>query len=66
LTLTDAGCAVLSRLVAARREHLEELATEWDPEHDGDAATYLRRAVRDLVPDVERPSGVATRPLTIG
>lgn len=68
--LTDAGCTVLTRLVAARREHLEELAAEWDPEHHGDAATYLRVAVRELVPDVERPSSAGTqtlaKPLTIG
>jgi DNA-binding MarR family transcriptional regulator len=50
--LTSAGCRVLERLVEARRAHLEELAEEWDPSHEDDAAGYLRDAVRDLVPDV--------------
>lgn len=50
--LTDAGCRVLERLVSARRAHLSELAEEWDPSRDDDAAAYLRKAVQDLVPDV--------------
>ena len=50
--LTAAGCQVLERLVDARRAHLEELAEEWDPSHEDDAAGYLRDAVHDLVPDV--------------
>ena len=53
-TLTPRGCQVLDRIVAARRAHLAELAEEWDPTHQNDAATYLRDAVRDLVPDVRR------------
>jgi len=52
--LTANGCQVLQRLVSARRAHLEELAEEWDPEHGVEAASYLRNAVRDLVPDVRR------------
>jgi EmrB/QacA subfamily drug resistance transporter len=54
--LTAAGCEVLERLVTARRAHLAELAADWDPERDADAATYLRNAARDLVPDVRRPA----------
>jgi hypothetical protein len=54
--LTAAGCDVLERLVTARRAHLAELAADWDPERDTDAATYLRSAVRDHVPDVRRPA----------
>jgi len=50
--LTPTGCHVLERLVEARRAHLDELAEEWDPTHMDDAASYLRDAVRDLVPDV--------------
>jgi DNA-binding MarR family transcriptional regulator len=50
--LTARGCEVLERIVTARREHLAELAEEWDPKHESDAASYLRNAVRDLVPDV--------------
>jgi MFS family permease len=52
--LTSNGCQVLDRIVAARRAHLAELAEEWDPTHEDDAASYLRSAVRDLVPDVRR------------
>jgi len=54
--LTPTGCTVLERLVTARRAHLSELAEEWDPKHDIDAASYLRDAVRDLVPDVRQVS----------
>jgi EmrB/QacA subfamily drug resistance transporter len=52
--LTSTGCQVLERLVSARRAHLAELAEEWDPKHESDAASYLRNAVQDLVPDVRR------------
>jgi MFS family permease len=54
LALTDSGCDVLRRLVAARREHLTELAADWDPDRHPDLAAYLRDAARELVPDVRR------------
>jgi EmrB/QacA subfamily drug resistance transporter len=54
--LTPAGCEVLERLVAARRAHLADLAADWNSQRDTDAATYLRGAVRELVPDVRRPA----------
>jgi DNA-binding MarR family transcriptional regulator len=54
--LTPAGCEVLERLVAARRAHLSELAADWNSRRDTDAATHLRNAVRELVPDVRRPA----------
>ena len=54
--LTPTGCQVLDRLVSARREHLAELAEEWDPTHHDNAAQYLRDAVQDLVPDSRRVS----------
>jgi EmrB/QacA subfamily drug resistance transporter len=53
--LTASGCDVLQRLVLARRLHLAELAADWHPERDVDVATYLSRAVRNLIPDVRRP-----------
>jgi EmrB/QacA subfamily drug resistance transporter len=53
--LTASGCDVLERLVIARRLHLAELAADWHPERDVDVATYLRHAVRNLIPDVRRP-----------
>ena len=52
--LTSNGCKVLDRIVEARRAHLAELAEEWDPTHEDNAAAYLRSAVRDLVPDARR------------
>jgi len=52
--LTPAGCQVLERLVSARRAHLAELAEEWDPARESDAGDYLRKVVRDLVPDARR------------
>jgi EmrB/QacA subfamily drug resistance transporter len=59
LVLTDAGCAVLTRLITARREHLEELATEWDPRRNPEIVDYLRRTSREIVPDVARSSEAA-------
>jgi EmrB/QacA subfamily drug resistance transporter len=58
--LTDAGCAVLGKLLEARRDHLNELAADWNPESDPDAAAYLRNAVREVVPDVRRPPRLAS------
>lgn len=54
LRLTNAGCDVLDRLVTARRAHLEELAAEWTSGDPEDETTFLRDAVRDLVPDTNR------------
>ena len=54
--LTDRGCEVLGRLVAARRQHLADLASDWNPDRDPDVAAYLREAARELVPDVRRAS----------
>jgi EmrB/QacA subfamily drug resistance transporter len=56
LLLTAAGCDTLERLVIARREHLDELSSEWDPAHQPDAAEFLREVVRASVPDVRRPA----------
>ncbi|MGH7605351.1 MAG: DHA2 family efflux MFS transporter permease subunit [Gemmatimonadaceae bacterium] len=52
--LTSSGCDALDRLASARRAHLSELAEEWDPTRDADVSTYLRTAVRDLIPDARR------------
>ncbi len=54
--LTATGCRVLDRLVSARRAHLSELAEEWNPTLEGDVGAYLRKAVRDLVPDARHVS----------
>lgn len=53
LTLTDAGCAVLNRIVAARREHLSELAADWGRSGDADPSAFLVRAVERVLPDVQ-------------
>ena len=47
-TLTPAGQAALSRLVAARRAGLSELLADWAPEKHGALADYLRRVARDF------------------
>jgi hypothetical protein len=51
--LTAAGCDVLDRLVAARRVHLEELASEWDPDRH-DVSAFLTQAVERVVPNARR------------
>lgn len=60
--LTDAGCAVLARLEAARYEHLTALAADWHPERNADLAGWLAEAARGLVPVAARaPEGRADR-----
>jgi EmrB/QacA subfamily drug resistance transporter len=54
--LTPAGCSVMGRLVAARREHLAELVEEWNASEDENAAQYLTESVRDMIVDVRRPA----------
>jgi EmrB/QacA subfamily drug resistance transporter len=51
-TLTNEGCAVLDRLVVARRAHLADLVAEWNPHRSPDITQYLQDAVRDAVPNV--------------
>jgi EmrB/QacA subfamily drug resistance transporter len=43
-TLTPAGCAVLGRLLEARRARIAELLAEWNPREE-DAGSFLRGAV---------------------
>jgi hypothetical protein len=50
MRLTNDGCTVYDRLVQARREHLMELASDWDPDSQPDARQYLRAAVEEMVP----------------
>jgi DNA-binding MarR family transcriptional regulator len=54
--LTREGCEVLDRIVDARREHLSELAEEWNKTGGADAATFLRETVAELVPVARRPA----------
>ncbi|HEU5209108.1 MAG TPA: MDR family MFS transporter [Longimicrobiales bacterium] len=46
----DAGCALLDRLVAARREHLQETIRDWDPARRADVAAAIARVSREMVP----------------
>jgi EmrB/QacA subfamily drug resistance transporter len=49
--LTEAGCAVLARLVVARRARLATLIGEWAPEQRAELAAAIPRISRELVPD---------------
>jgi len=51
--LTEAGCEMYNRLVAARREHLAELWPEWSPQKREEVAELLRQLVRELIPEAE-------------
>jgi EmrB/QacA subfamily drug resistance transporter len=51
--LTRAGCVQLTKLVAARREHLAELFGDWGPSRREELAALLRRLADELVPDVQ-------------
>ena len=52
-TLTRAGCEVMTKLVTARRAHLEELFADWGPARREEVAALLRRLADELVPDVQ-------------
>jgi EmrB/QacA subfamily drug resistance transporter len=54
-TLTTAGCEALTRLVRARREHIQELIADWPATQRVETAAMFRRLAEELVPDV-RPS----------
>jgi EmrB/QacA subfamily drug resistance transporter len=58
--LSGTGCDVFDRLVVARREHLSELAADWDPDHHGDAANFLAQVLRRVVPDAHRVASAST------
>ena len=51
--LTDAGCDVYNRLVAARRERLAELWPEWSPNKREEVAEIMRRLARELVAEAK-------------
>ncbi|MBX6363521.1 MAG: DHA2 family efflux MFS transporter permease subunit [Gemmatimonadetes bacterium] len=51
---SDAGSAVLARLVAARREHLTALAAEWGADRRAELPDVLRELARELVPEARR------------
>lgn len=51
--LTEAGCEIYNRLLAARREHLAGLCPEWSPKKREEVAEILRRLARELVHEAE-------------
>jgi len=51
--LTDTGCDIYNRLVAARRERLAELWPEWSPKKREEVAEILRRLARELVTEAK-------------
>jgi DNA-binding MarR family transcriptional regulator len=48
--LTPAGCDVVDRLIAARRERLAEMFSDWPEEKHEEIATILTKLARELVP----------------
>ena len=50
--LTDAGRDALTRLIDARRAHLDDLLADWPAEQRPAVLEELRRIVRQLVPDL--------------
>jgi EmrB/QacA subfamily drug resistance transporter len=54
-TLTTAGCEALSKLVRARREHIQELISDWPATQREETAAMFRRLAEELVPDVRTP-----------
>ena len=50
---TNAGRAVLEKLVAARRAHLTEVLAQWAPGERPELADLLRRLVNEAVPNVQ-------------
>jgi len=51
--LTQTGCDIYNRLVAARREHLAELWPEWSPKKREEVAAILRQLARELIPETK-------------
>ena len=50
-SVTSQGCATLNKIAAARRDHLAELSSEWEPSREEDLTVVLRRLADKLVPD---------------
>jgi EmrB/QacA subfamily drug resistance transporter len=52
--ITETGCEALNKLVAARRENLEDFVKEWSPEQRSEVAEMLQRLSKQLVPEVKK------------
>jgi DNA-binding MarR family transcriptional regulator len=57
--LTSTGCAVLDRIVAARRAHLAEVFAQWTPREQQELTALLRRLTTELVPEARSRSDSA-------
>jgi MFS family permease len=55
--ITRSGCDAVERLVAARRERLDELFSRWTPESRAQLQEALETLSRDLVPDARHFEG---------
>jgi len=55
LSLTAAGRAAYDRLVAARRDRLDELLERWEPEKHAEVEALVRRLAAALVGQLPRP-----------
>jgi EmrB/QacA subfamily drug resistance transporter len=51
MTLTPQGCAVVDRIIVARRERLAEMFSEWPKDRHEEIASILSKLARELVPD---------------
>jgi EmrB/QacA subfamily drug resistance transporter len=51
--LSQGGCEIYNRLVAARREHLAELWPEWSPTKREEVFAILRQLARELIPETK-------------
>jgi EmrB/QacA subfamily drug resistance transporter len=54
-TVTTAGCEALTKLVRARREHIQELIADWPATQRAETAALFRRLAEELVPNVRAP-----------
>ena len=53
--LTSEGCAALTTLVRARRDHIADLIADWPAAKRADTATIFQHLAEVLVPDVRVP-----------
>jgi EmrB/QacA subfamily drug resistance transporter len=55
--VTHSGCEALRKIVAARRERLAELRSEWPVEQRAEMAILLQHLAIELVPEAREPRG---------
>jgi EmrB/QacA subfamily drug resistance transporter len=57
--LTPAGCEALTKLIEARRAHLDDLLADWPPEQREQVVAHLRSVAEALVPPVSDDASAA-------